>query len=92
MKYEPGGGRYKGVGNVLQCGGPVVVFVWGGDVGPHPEDGAGPGKFSILVTRKQPWRPRMAGIWEYPPLAEALREAEFEGIMKSVTRTQNTIA
>ena len=43
------------------------------------------------ITGKQPRR-RMDGSWEYPPLAEALREAGFEGIRKSVTRRQNTVA
>ena len=42
------------------------------------------------ITGKQPRR-RADGSWEYPPLAEALGEAGFEGIRKSVTRRQNTI-
>ena len=40
---------------------------------------------------KQPRR-RTYGRLEYPPLMEALREAGFEVIRKSVTRRQNTIA
>ena len=32
------------------------------------------------------------GSWDYPPLVEALVEAELEGIRKSVTRMQNTVA
>ena len=28
----------------------------------------------------------------YPPLNEAMREAEFEGIRKAITRRKNTIA
>ena len=32
------------------------------------------------------------GIWDYPPLAEAMGEAVFEGIRKSVMRRQNTVA
>ena len=43
------------------------------------------------ITGKQPWR-RVDGIWEYPPLAEALGGAGFEGIRKLVTRRQNTVA
>ena len=43
------------------------------------------------ITRKQPRR-RVDVIWEYPPLEEALGEALFEGIRKSVTRRQNTVA
>ena len=42
------------------------------------------------ITRKQPWR-QGGGIWEYPPLAEAMGEAGFEGIRKSVARRQNTV-
>ena len=40
---------------------------------------------------KQPRR-RTYGRLEYSPLTEALRGAGFEGIRKSVTRRQNTIA
>ena len=51
--------------------------------------------FKYRVTRriigKQPRRQR-DGIWDYPPLAEALGEAGFEGMGKLVTRRQNTVA
>ena len=40
--FEPGGGRSKGVGSLLQGGIPGSVTVWGGDVGPDPQYGAGP--------------------------------------------------
>ena len=40
---EPVGGRSEGDGKFLQGGGIGGVAVWGGDVGPHPDDGAGPG-------------------------------------------------
>ena len=43
------------------------------------------------LTRKQLWR-QTNGSWDYPPLAEALREAGIEGIRKSVTRRHNTFA
>ena len=43
---ELGGGRSEGVRKFLQDGGPVRVDVWGGDVGPHPKDVAGPEQFS----------------------------------------------
>ena len=43
------------------------------------------------LTRKQP-RQRTDGIWDYPPLAEALGEAGLEGIRKLVTSRQNTVA
>ena len=46
MDSEPGGGRFEGVRKFLQGGGLVGVAVWGGDMGTHPEDGAGPGQFS----------------------------------------------
>ena len=32
------------------------------------------------------------GSWDYPPLAEAMGEAGFEGIRKLITRRQNTVA
>ena len=92
---DPGGGRSEGVGKFLQGGGTGSVAVQGGDVGPHPKDGAGPGQFYRRVTRritgKQPRR-QTDENWEYPPLAEALGEAGFEDIRKSVTRRQNTVA
>ena len=42
---EPGGVRSESVGKCLQSGGAggIAVDIWGGDVGAHPEDGAGPG-------------------------------------------------
>ena len=43
LDTDPGGGRSKGVGKFLQGGGAGGVAVQGGDVGTHPEDGAGPG-------------------------------------------------
>ena len=43
------------------------------------------------ITRRQPRRQRY-GSCEYPPLAEVMGEAGFEGIRKSVTRRQKTVA
>ena len=43
--YELVGNISEGVGDVFQGGGTGDVAVQSGDVGPHPEDGAGPGKF-----------------------------------------------
>ena len=43
------------------------------------------------ITGRQP-RIRGGGSWEYLPLVEAMGEAGFEGIRKSVTRRQNTVA
>ena len=43
------------------------------------------------LTGKQP-RCQTDGSWNYPPLAEELGEAGLEGIRKSVTRWQNTVA
>ena len=40
--FEPGGEISKGVGSLLQGGSPDGVAVWGGDVGPDPQDGAVP--------------------------------------------------
>ena len=43
------------------------------------------------INGKQP-QIRGDGIWEYPPLAEAMGETGFKGIRKSFTRRQNTAA
>ena len=43
------------------------------------------------LTGRQPRR-KSYGSSEYPPLAEALREAGMEGIRQSITRRQNTVA
>ena len=43
------------------------------------------------ITGKQPRQRWKDGSWEYPPLAEALREAGFEGIRKLVRRRQKTV-
>ena len=43
------------------------------------------------LTGKHPWR-RKDGSCDYPPLEEALGGAGIEGIRKSVTRRQNTVA
>ena len=48
-------------------------------------------RFARRITRSQPKR-RGDGSWAYPPLEEALGEAGFEGIRKSVMRRQNTVA
>ena len=42
------------------------------------------------ITRKHP-RKQTGGSWEYPPMAEALRESGFNGIRKLFTRRQNRI-
>ena len=43
------------------------------------------------INRRQPRR-RGDGHWIYPPLKEAMREAGFKGIWKTITRRQNTVA
>ena len=40
--FDPGGGGYEVVGSLLQGVSPGSVSVWGRDVGPDPQDGAGP--------------------------------------------------
>ena len=52
-------------------------------------------RFQHRVARQINWRqPQICGygIWEYPPLTEAMGESGFKGIRKSVTRRQNTSA
>ena len=43
------------------------------------------------ITGRKP-RQKKDGIWEYPPLAGALREAGMVGIRISITRRQNNVA
>ena len=43
------------------------------------------------LARRQPRR-RGGGSWAYPSLEEAMGEAGFEGIRKSITRRHNTVA
>ena len=43
------------------------------------------------ITGRNP-RQKKYGIWEYLTMAEAMREAGTEGIRKSITRRQNTVA
>ena len=40
--FDPGGGRFEGVGTFFQVGGTGGVVVRGGDVGTDPQDGAPP--------------------------------------------------
>ena len=40
--FEPGGGKLEVIGALIQDGSSGGVSVWGGDVGPDPQDGAGP--------------------------------------------------
>ena len=48
-------------------------------------------RFARRITGKQPRR-KTDGSWDYPPLAEALGEEGLEGMRKSITRRQNTVA
>ena len=62
-KSGPGGSISEGVRDFLQGGGQVGVSVCGGDVGPHPEDGAGNGQFSKQVCRKDHQEAAMAPMY-----------------------------
>ena len=44
------------------------------------------------LTRRQTRRQGGGSSWDYPPLEEAMGSVDFQGIMKSVTRWQNTVA
>ena len=44
---EPGGSRPKGVEDLLYRSCPGGLTLWGGDLGPHSEDGEGPGQLSV---------------------------------------------
>ena len=48
-------------------------------------------RVALRITGRQPQRGGN-GSWYYPPLAEEMGEAGFEGIRKLVTRRQNTVA
>ena len=48
-------------------------------------------RLARCLTRIQPRR-QGNGIWTYPLLEEAMGEAGFKGISKSVTRRQNMVA
>ena len=48
-------------------------------------------KATCRITGRQPRR-RGDRRWVYPSLKEAMREAGLEGIRKSTTRRQNTVA
>ena len=95
-KSDPGGGRSEGVGNFYKAVAQSVflfaVETW--VLAPRMEQDLEffKNRVASRITRKQQWRQRTDRIWGYPPLAEALREAGFKGIIKSVTRTQNTVA
>ena len=72
-----------------------VVFLFGAetwDLTPRMERYLGSFQYRVVrrITGKQPRR-QVDGIWKYPFLAETLGEAGFEGIMKLVTRRQNTV-
>ena len=56
-----------------------------------PEAGRFKHRFARRLTRSQPSR-EGGGSWAYPSLAEAMGEAGFKGIRKSVTRRQNMVA
>ena len=51
----PGGSRPKGVEDLLYSGLPGSPTLWGGDVGPHSEDGEGPGQFSVQGREEDQW-------------------------------------
>ena len=55
LDSELGGGISEGVGKFLQGGVPAGVAVRGGDVGPHPKYGAGPGQFSTEGREEDHW-------------------------------------
>ena len=48
-------------------------------------------RFARRLTGEQPWR-KKDRIWDYLPLVEALGEVGIEGIRKSITWRQNTVA
>ena len=62
---EPGGGRSKSVGTFLKSGNAGSVAVWSGDVGSHPEDGAGPGYLPEQGHKTAHWEAtKYTGGWE----------------------------
>ena len=91
----PGGGGREGVGKIFKA---VVqaVFLFGAETWvltlrmERAMDIFQHGAARRLTGRK----PRISGdgSWAYPPMKEAMRDAGFEGIRKSITRRKNTVA
>ena len=48
-------------------------------------------RVALQITGRQP-RIRGGGSWDYPPLEEVMGESGLEGIRKSFTGRQNTVA
>ena len=55
MGAGPGGSGPEGVVELLYSGCPGGPPHWGRDVGPHPEDGEGPGQFSVQGREEDHW-------------------------------------
>ena len=65
-------------------------------MGGDPPHGSGPGRgvqhrVDRRFTGRQPRR-LLGGSWEYPPLEEAMQEAEFCEVEAYVPRRKNTVA
>ena len=95
LYIEPVGGGSESVGTLLQSGGAGGVALQGRGVGTHPRMERALDRFHNRVAQrltKRQSRRQGGGSWAYPPLEETMGEARFEGIRKSVTRRQSTVA
>ena len=95
MDTEPGSGRSESVGTFYKAVAQAVLLLGAETWVLTPRMEQALDIFQHRVARRltgsQPRR-QWGGSWAYPPLAEAMGEASFEGIRKTVTRRQNTVA
>ena len=91
--FESVGGVPKGIRALLQGGSSCGVAVWGGDVGPYPQDGAGHEYLSaqgLATDHREASKEAGGQSWEYPPMVVEIAEAGFEEIITYVARRKNT--
>ena len=93
--FDPGGGRYKGVGEFFKAV-TQAVLLFGVEtwvLTPRMERALSSFQQRVVqwINGRQPRR-WGDGSWEYPSLEEAMVEAGFEGVGTYITRSQNTVA
>ena len=92
---EPGGGGSKGVRNFFKAVSQAVLLfgaeTWVLTSRIERDLDSFQHRVARQITGRKPRR-RGGGRWAYPPLEEAMGEAGFEGLRKSITRRQNMVA
>ena len=87
--------KHSGVGDLFKVGGPGSSSLWVEDVCDDPPHRTFHGVFHHRVNRRITGRkPQQLqdGIWEYPPLEEAMWGAGFDNMEAYVLINQNTVA